>query len=231
MPLLDPMEKAALRVVARHVGWVRALWYGLAIRRRVKHGEPFAHLPPPDSEKEAQSRAQAGPAIVLYRRLRRSLGPEDAVDITTDAVEAGALVFLQETVGPLNRAMLAAMSADEREAFVKARGARFPNAEIIWERVDLQQVRFSVLDCRFVSLCAEVGHPELAPIFCKGDARFFGNVEPEVELIRSQTLAAGGTHCPFVIRWKDSADEADADDARLAAAVASAPLSDEPAAG
>lgn len=202
MPLLDPIEKAALQVVARHVGWLRALWYGISIRRRVARGEPFAHLPPPDCEKEAQSRAQAGPAIVLYRRLRRSLGPEDAVDITTDAVEAGALVFLREVIGPLNRQVLAAMTPEAREAFVHERGAQFPNAELIWEQVDLEQVRFTVLDCRFVSLCAEVGHPELAPIFCKGDARFFGTVEPDVELIRSETLAAGGASCPFVIRWK-----------------------------
>lgn len=207
MPLLDPIEKASLRVVARHVGWLRAIWYGLAVRRRVKRGEPFAHLPPPDGEKEAQSRAQAGPAIVLYRRLRRSLGPEDAVDITTDAVEAGALVFLRETIGPLNREVLAAMTPEEREAFAKERGARFPNAEMMWEQIDLEQVRFTVLDCRFVSLCAEVGHPELAPIFCKGDARFFGTVEPDVELIRPETLAAGGSRCPFIIRWKPEATE------------------------
>jgi hypothetical protein len=207
LALFDPIEKAALDVMVRHLGWWRAVWYGLAVRRRVKRGEPFAHLPPPETEKEAQSRAQAGPAIVLYRCLRRVIGPEDAVDITTDAVEAGALVFLQQTIGPLNREVLAAMSPEERIAFVKERGEAFPNATVRWDRVDLEAVRFTVLDCRFVSLCAEVGHPELAPIFCKGDARFFGTVEPDVELIRTETLAAGGRMCPFLIQWKQPEED------------------------
>lgn len=209
MALFNPIEKAAVDVLARHLGWWRAMWFGLAVRRRIKRGEPFTHLPPPDTEKEAQSRAQAGPAIVLYRCLRRVIGPEDAVEITTDAVEAGALVFLQQSIGPLNRATLAAMTPEERVAFVKTRGERFPNATVRWDRVDLEAVRFTVLDCRFVSLCAEVGHPELAPIFCKGDARFFGTVEPNVRLTRSETLAAGGRMCPFLIQWNvDAPDQA-----------------------
>lgn len=211
MALFDPMEKAALRVLAGHLGWIRALWYGLNVRNRVRRGEPFAHLPAPLTEKEAHSRAQAGPAIVLYRRLRRAIGPEDAVGITTDAVEASALVFLQQTIGPLDRGALTAMSPDDRLAFLKDKGNRFPNATIRWEQVEAERVRFTVLDCRFVSLCAEAGHPELAPIFCKGDAEFFGGVEPGVTLIREETLAAGGRRCPFVLQWASADDEPTAD--------------------
>ena len=212
MALFDPMEKAALRVLAGHLGWVRALWYGLNIRSRVRSGEPFNHLPAPLTEKETLSRAQAGPAIVLYRRLRRAIGPEDAVGITTDAVEASALVFLAETIGPLDRDSLTAMGPDERLAFLKDKGNRFPNATIRWEQAEAARVRFTVLDCRFVSLCAEAGHPELAPIFCKGDAEYFGGVETGVELIRNETLAAGGRHCPFVLQWAAPDEPAAAED-------------------
>ncbi|MGK0362887.1 MAG: hypothetical protein ACI9U2_005209, partial [Bradymonadia bacterium] len=212
MALFDPMEMAALRVLAGHLGWVRALWYGLNVRSRVRGGEPFAHLPEPLTEKETLSRGQAGPAIVLYRRLRRAIGPEDAVDITTDAVEASALVFLGQSIGPLDRDALTAMSPAERMAFMREKGNRFPNATIRWEQVEAERVRFTVLDCRFVSLCAEAGHPELAPIFCKGDAQFFGGVEAGVTLIREETLAAGGRHCPFDLQWASAGADPEAID-------------------
>jgi Amt family ammonium transporter len=49
----------------------------------------------------------------------------------------------------------------------------------------------------------EAGVPELAPVFCKGDARFFGTVEPDVELIRPTMIATGGARCDFTLRFAE----------------------------
>ncbi len=53
-------------------------------------------------------------------------------------------------------------------------------------------------------LCAAAGVPELAPVFCAGDAHFFGTVEPDVLLERPQMIAEGAETCRFRLYWASS---------------------------
>lgn len=205
---LDAPTRAAFGVLRRRFGWWRALRIGLAIERRRAAGRPFAHLPAPRDEKDAQSRDQIGPAILLFGALVERYDDSTAIEVTAAVVETAAIAFLEQTVGPLRREHLAAMSADERDRFVRERMSRFPNAEVRFERIDADEVRFTVTACRFVALCHAAGCPELAPLFCAGDARFFGEVEPDVVLIRETTLAVGGDRCPFVLRYADPPGDA-----------------------
>jgi hypothetical protein len=55
-----------------------------------------------------------------------------------------------------------------------------------------------------VELVRHAGHPELAPLFCVGDARYFREVEAEAELLRPTTLAAGDDRCRFTIRFEEN---------------------------
>lgn len=205
MSSFDAPSRAALRVLVRRLGLWRALRVGLAVDRRVRRGEPFAHLPPPHDARERAARAQAGPAFVLYRVLRER-GADDALARATvgDAVSAGAVAFLRRSIGPIRQDRLAAMSDAERARWVERRASRFPNAEPIFEVVGATEVRFRVPACRFVALAREAGHPELAPIFCAGDAHFFGTTQRDVVLERPHTLAEGGPDCPFRLRFVDA---------------------------
>ncbi|MCA9546965.1 MAG: L-2-amino-thiazoline-4-carboxylic acid hydrolase [Myxococcales bacterium] len=169
----------------------------------MRRGEPFAHLPPPADAKDAGSRAQLGPAIVLHRELTRRGHPE-ARAIVAQAVHAGALAFLGRTVGPISRQALGGMTPAERRTWLAALGERFPNATLSWEATGPDRVSFRVTACRFVALCRAVGAADLAPLFCAGDATFFGTVEPDVRLDRPHTLAEGGPDCPFTLSWKEA---------------------------
>jgi len=197
----DRPTRAAFGVLWRRFGLIRALSLGWAIERKKGEGRPFGHLPPPRDEKDALSRAQIGPAIVLFAVLVERYDDPTALEVSAAVVEAAALAFLGETVGPLQRRTLAAMDAQQRDAFVRDRMARFPNADVRFDHIDVDEVRFTVTACRFVELCRLAGCPELAPLFCAGDARFFGEVEPDVVLIRETTLAVGGETCPFILRY------------------------------
>jgi hypothetical protein len=204
-----PPKWPALRVLQRRVGFWRLVKIGLAIKRHTRRGEPFGSLPQTIDERERACRGQIGPAILLYRVLQETgFAPAEAFSITEDVAVASAMGLLKVAVGPLRSAELAAMSEGERLAFVSERGERFPNATIHWEQVTPTQVAFRVTSCRFSTLCAEAGAPELAPIFCKGDAVFFGSVEPNVVLHRDQTIASGADDCPFVLRWMEGEDRA-----------------------
>ncbi len=204
MAIFDRTTWAALSILRRHLGLWTALRVGLTVEQRVKGGDPFQHLPPAEDDKERGSRAQLGPALVLYDVLRGRVSEEEARVITAEVVEVGAHIFLRQSIGALDRTALAAMDADARVAYVEARMSRFPNADARIDFVEPERVGFTVTSCRFVRLCREVGLPELAPIFCAGDASYFGGIEPNVQLIRPETLASGGTRCPFELRYQDA---------------------------
>lgn len=187
-------------MLARRLGWRGACAVGLRTWRRLARGEPFAGLPAAVDARERGSRDQAGPAIVLIEELGRIVHEAEALSITAEVVEEGAVVFLTRTLGPLDRAGLERLSEPERRREIEARGARFPNAVPVWEEISPDRLRFTVHRCRLVELVRDAGHPELAPLFCQGDARFFGTVEPDVVLERPHTLAHGDGRCTFTLR-------------------------------
>jgi hypothetical protein len=202
MSLFDVSARAALSVLVRRLGLIPGVRIGLAVEARVRRGEPFAHLPPAVERRERLSRAQAGPAFVLYRVLRaQRLDEAGARALVAEALSAGAVAYLRHAIGPLRRSELATLGPLERQRWMDARAARFPNAEPHFEALGPDEVRFRIRSCRFVSLARDVGHPDLAPLFCAGDAHFFGTVEPDVMLDRPQTLADGGPECDFRIRF------------------------------
>lgn len=204
---IDPTERLAIPILLRELGIFRSLRLGGRIRKRKDAGEPFAALEPPASEDERLSREQVGPAILLYQELQRFVDQREAYRITETVVVAGAVLFLGQTIGPLRRAELDAMDQAARDEFVKDRGGRFFNATVRWDQISGKEVAFTVLHCKFPPLCAAAGVPELAPVFCKGDEKFFGTVEPDVRLVRLQTIAGGAENCPFRLQWTDANDD------------------------
>lgn len=193
----------ALLLLSRRLGGLAALGVLARVAWDRLRGEPFAHLSSPEEEREELSRRQVGPAILLYRALCRRLPREQALALTQEIVVSGTLIFLRRAVGPFSREAIAALGPAEREGWVRAIGARFFNATLRWERVTAREVRFTVTACRFPELCRAAGAPELAPLFCQGDALFFGDPQAGTELLREQTIARGATECPFTIRWRE----------------------------
>jgi len=165
--------------------------------------EPFRSFPKATDWRERGSRDQAGPAIVLYRALSRRLGTKRALEVCGHVIELGAVLFLSHSVGRLQREQIAQMSNVQREAFAKEKSGKFPNATMTWDEISTRGVRFTISKCRLAELARQTGHPELAPLFCRGDAKFFGQVEKDVTLTRPPTIADGASHCHFHIAWRD----------------------------
>jgi hypothetical protein len=195
---------AGLRALARRLGWRRALSLGIRLTLEQARGRPFQALPRPRDDDERKSRAQIGPAILLYRALQaRGMPGLKAMELCREVVLAAGVAFLAGTVGPLRQADLAALDDAGRRAFAETRGRRFFNATVRWDRVTSSEVRFVVTACRFPALCEAAGAPELAPLFCEVDEAYFGQVERRVRLERPHTLAEGGADCPFTLRWME----------------------------
>lgn len=192
----------AMELLLVRLGPFQAASVGLDVAVDQLAGRPFGHLPPPIDNQEALSRAQVGPAILLYGALRRRMHPDRALALTREVVVAGAVIFLSSSIGPLDRHALSSLSRMELESFAKTIAGRFFNAELHWDEISGKAVRFTVNHCRFPDLCRTAGAPELAPLLCEGDAVYFGEVLGTVDLTRSQTIASGGRNCPFELRWK-----------------------------
>jgi hypothetical protein len=209
---MDAIEWSAFKTMGREIGWWKAIRLGLALRKKVKAGAPFQSLPPAKDEAEQLSRNQIGPALVLYQEAQRFFTQKEAYDLTAAVASTAAIVFLGQMIGPLTQKELSSLNDSERRAFVEERGKKFFNATMRWDKVETTDVHFTVTRCTFPTLCEAVGLAELAPIFCKGDAIFFGQVEKNVELNRPKTIAGGDSECIFQLRWipeeaEDSATE------------------------
>jgi L-2-amino-thiazoline-4-carboxylic acid hydrolase len=172
-------------------------------------GEPFRHLPAPEDDRERLCRRQVGPAVLVHRALRRWLGVERALDVTREIVIAGTVIFLKHTIGPLAVGEVPSRSPEAREELVRKLGDRFFNAEVRWDEISDESVRFTVKKCRFPALCEAGEAPEVAPLLCLGDAVYFGEVLGTVDLVRPRTLADGGDCCPFELTWRPGPDPQD----------------------
>ena len=169
---------------------------------RLLSDRPFAALEPAADERERASRAQVAPVVALFRALLRRVPPDTALRLTATVVDAGALGHLARTLPELTDARTRRVLHAGDPATIQADGrrmlARFFTATADVVSAGPDHFAFTVTACALHRLVTAVGHPELAPLFCNADARFFA--EHGMTLERPTTLASGGTTCPFTIR-------------------------------
>lgn len=89
-----------------------------------------------------------------------------------------------------------------RLAFGEALTQRFFNAQVTDLAAGPRHFSFDVVRCRFVELCAALGRPYLAPLFCEADSEFFATTDSPIQLRRSGTLAQGASRCDFRFRYR-----------------------------
>ena len=185
------------QALVQALGWRKALAVGLKVLQRLPWEAPFRELPRTRDSRERKSRQQIIPAIVLYRVLLRTRSQHASLEIMAEVIRAGAVEHLTRSLGDLNPEHFQALSQQQREHTVRGWLARFFTAETTLDEVSADSVRFTVTRCQLARLAEAAGHPELAPLFCRGDADFFATRTPPVSMRRVQTLAEGGDACPF----------------------------------
>jgi hypothetical protein len=195
-------HRGPVRTLVKALGTAGAIRVVGSLTRRALTDRPFRHLPPPTDRRERLSRAQAEPAVLLYRTLLERLSRERALAITTEVIAAGAVDHLRRTLKGLDPTTFAALKPHEREAQVARWVDAFFTAEARIDGVTDREVRFTVERCALARLSHAAGHPELAPSFCVGDAHFFAQQTPPVMLERPETIAEGGSCCPFTLRMQ-----------------------------
>ena len=160
-------------------------------------GEPFRNLPKAKDKGDIFSRRQIGPAIVLYKALRKIHTEERSLAIAEKIVIDSTLIFLRKAVGAISQSRINAMNDVQKQNWLSRIAGQFLNATIRWNHIKVTELSFTITHCHFPVLCRKAGVPELAPIFCKGDAVYFGQEQEGVKLTRPHTIATGSKDCLF----------------------------------
>ena len=198
---MDAMTRAALTALIKEVGFLSTLKLGLKLTLRGIFTDPFKLLEGAVDDQEIRSRDQLRPAVLLYRILLEQRSQVEALRITQEVVQASGRAFLNDVVGGLDIHSL--IASEHRETLLRKRLVAIPNASFTL-RFEEDTLHFTVNACRFVGLCQQLGHPELASLFCSVDDAFFGHDLEGVSLERETTIANGGHHCPFVFTLNET---------------------------
>ena len=192
----------AIVLLWKQLGATGAFAVVIDLLYRQGRGEPWNGQGRPEDTKEKLSRKQCGPAVVLYRTLASRLGNERALELTGRIVLDASILFLKSIVPIMEPEALRAMSEDARRQYIMKIADRFFNADT--DKIELTDdaFRYKICRCRFPELMDAVGHPELAPLFCRGDQVFFDEHQPHVEFFRPVTLAQDRQPCDFNFRLK-----------------------------
>lgn len=195
-PVQRAMRRAGFRVLLQRLGWRALTGVGLRLAMARLRGEPYRGLGPPAGEKERQSRIEIGEAVLLYRALCARMPREAALEVVRAVIREAAFISFDYLLSPMSPSDLANLDDAERHQLVAENIARFPNADAEIEEAAPERVAFTVTHCRFPALVAQLGHPELAPLFCSADEAYFEE-RLGVRFSRPQTIAEGAPTCPF----------------------------------
>jgi len=200
--VLRKQEWLGFKVLLKSLGWVRAMGLGLTMKRRLSSGAPWGRLDPSADVREDWSRAQVGPAIVLYQLLKENSHPEP-LNLMREVVVTGAVPWMKWAIGTIEPDAYREMSDVERDGWFKGKSQRFLNMRMKSHATGEEHVQFEVEACSFPSLCQRTNVPELASVFCAVDAHYFGGVQQGIALTRPTTIAGGDSGCSFHLAWDD----------------------------
>lgn len=200
-------HRASLAALRRALGWGGLLRAGLGVARRQALGpDPLAALGPddPDDIEDWLARRQLRPLLWLDAALQDDLRLADDVRMAAleTVVSATGATFLGALFPRITPEQWQGATDVERLELVRRTFRRFGN--IAEAEVHLREdgVAFDVLRCRFHRMVAELGRPELGPLFCKADGVFFSRPDAPYGFTRSTTRAGGGAVCDFDLTWR-----------------------------
>ncbi len=196
------IKKAAIKVLRKKLGWGKLIKVLPGLSKRQKLGEPWKGLAEPIDQKDKDSRALIGEAILLYRELLNMLTSEEAEQIIREVIIESAVMQLYSLIPKISKDQIMAMTPDARREKFCGIVEQFPNADWVMKKASEDEFEYSITRCRLVELIIEVGHPELADAFCMGDGIYFDRHQPDILLTRDTKIGSNDDTCNFNFKIK-----------------------------
>jgi hypothetical protein len=193
----------AVKTLKKELGLKHLIKLLPGLSKRTKAGEPWRGMAEPQSDKDRESRALIGEAILLYRELKAILSPSEAERVVRIVIRESAVTQLKNLVPVICACEVSKLSLEEqRKAFTDIVD-QFPNADYRMEKTVEGEYSYTITRCRLVELIEACGHPELRDAFCAGDGLFFERHQPEVSFNRPTTIGGGDEGCLFKFILKE----------------------------
>ena len=196
----------ALKIFIAHLGWKKLLqlfpklvWNSVILN-------PYHSLPQAKTLKERFSRHQLKPVVNLYETLCPILGQQKTLEFLKSLVSQSGAQFVAYNIPLIDANTWHSLAPESKEQHTTQIIRQFFNAEGQVVEHPLFDFSFDVKVCHFVQLTAQLGRPELAPLFCAADGAFFNQEEVPIALYREHTLAKGDSCCSFRFRFKEDSE-------------------------
>ena len=134
-------------------------------------------------------------------RRRGALSDAERQALVEECIGAAGARFIARNLPIPDRPAWMGWSSAERLRYVRRLLDRFQNSEARIIEVTDDGLAFAVDRCHFAEFANAIGKPSLARAYCVADRIYFDSPESPVRLERTQTLAGGGTSCPFRMRF------------------------------
>ena len=144
-----------------------------------------------------------GQLVLLHDAIAERLGATRATEVAGELVRESAVIQLRSFIPKKTLLKYREIPAEARETILSRTLDKFPNATIDSKTIEADRFEFHVGRCEFVELAKAIGRPEMAQLFCSGDALYFERHLPETRFDRPQMLSEGGAYCDFRIRWSE----------------------------
>lgn len=192
-------KKAFLTEMRTHMDELRcaAVWQDAEKRL----GEMYRRYPDLPKGVRMHTHRQIFPTAAVYLALRDACGQETAfavlkASMREHATKTGALYAKMTRVPGFRTLFLQMWDKMSHAMFSDSAGfcnVFYPKAKGAF--------RMDITACPYHHYTAELGCPEINPLFCQNDVYSYGSI-PGVEFSRTQTLGDGGEKCDFYLRLK-----------------------------
>ena len=197
------MSVLGFRLLARRVGLVRLPGLLWSVWRQQRKGAPWADLGPPESKREKECRVQMGQVILLHDAIAARTSPRRAREIMGELVSEAAVAQLRSFIPKETLLEYRDLAPATREGILNRTLDKFPNATVGKKVIEEEVFEFHVTRCEFVELAQSINRPEMAQLFCAGDAMYFERHLPQTHFDRPVMLSEQGEYCQFRIRWAE----------------------------
>jgi hypothetical protein len=144
-----------------------------------------------------QVKIQARLLVPLIKAFQSELGEERANQIVQDTLDT-----VRRNTGEAARSILPGNPVEKVAAAMPFfSGGGTLDVEVLEQ--NSEAFEFNVTGCRYAEFYKELGDPELGFLLsCAGDFATAEGLSPDLELVRTQTIMQGASHCDFRYRLR-----------------------------
>lgn len=200
-------NKTAVKLLINRFGLKDALALALKLQWTLVTDNPFKTLNRKNKPTEQQklSQRQMAPVVVLFQLLQeKGLSKQQSLEVLRELIGEVATEFLKFNVPVIQKESYSNKPYAEKLSVLGKVTGRFFNAEAELTLDENDNFKFNVTRCHFANYCRKLNVPELGPLFCSADKRFFDDYQKDIVFFRSKTIAGGDGCCDFTFSWEDS---------------------------